>query len=626
MFGTILDKAASYFDRRALVSSFFPSLVFWGLSVIAFIVFQIDWRSALNSWDKLSGTLQFLLLFAFFVWVTFWSFLTSNFRTAYTRLFEGYWPDKKPFDILLKWRRGYWQRHWSASNKRRTELSDEVGILKTEQDRYEERLKNSSAPQSDEPETTASDADKFQQELNEFLSRLATTLGSYTSPSSTHPSAKDIQKLLHEIQDWRVKLRPWLAEERQKHEGSFAERDKQLRDIHKQLSQQFDQQYAELEKKRISLNRELSLDYPPEPHDIMATRLGNVLKAIELYSSKRYHIDAVLIWPRLQPSLPDALSTTLRDSITSLDLMVTLSAFLLLFGIPFAIWGAVRVATFFPWWLSLVLALIAVFLLVWLSYQNAVQAAFDYGEKIKSAFDLHRWKVLEGFHLQLPTSLEEERKIWDDVCGLLDRGYLPTTRVFSYAQQEQQFLAVPSTVEMPLPAKDLPAYYVIKSEDVTKEQVSKSLIPADAVQKKDDLVGKCTLKPLSALQPVRSALVVDPQRLKGTAAVGISVSLANVLGESLRAGDCIDVVLVPPQTEHELSPQLVFFENLLVMDVKQADKSSKTEHIEGDPSFVIVLAVPVNKKVDFLTMSAKGTVLLSRTLFPTAVAGTSSSS
>ncbi|MDQ6662157.1 MAG: hypothetical protein M3Z24_14480, partial [Chloroflexota bacterium] len=70
MFSTILDKVTGYLDKRALVSSFFPGLVFWALVVTAFIALEMNWRSALNAWDTLSITVQFLLLIAFFVWVT----------------------------------------------------------------------------------------------------------------------------------------------------------------------------------------------------------------------------------------------------------------------------------------------------------------------------------------------------------------------------------------------------------------------------------------------------------------------------------------------------------------------------------------------------------------------------
>src|SRR5262249_10088003 len=41
--------------------------------------------------------------------------------------------------------------------------------------------------------------------------------------------------------------------------------------------------------------------------DVMPTRLGNILKNAELYSTDRYQMDAVQFWPRLYSLLPDNL-------------------------------------------------------------------------------------------------------------------------------------------------------------------------------------------------------------------------------------------------------------------------------------------------------------------------------
>jgi hypothetical protein len=215
---------------------------------------------------------------------------------------------------------------------------------------------------------------------------------------------------------------------------------------------------------------------------MMPTRLGNVLKASELYSWRRYRLDAVVIWSRLQPCLPAAFADPLQDTKTSFDLMVTLSAFLLLFGLPLSFWIAIKSPGFVPWWAALILALVvlafrlyipavlaglALFLpllvawfwhpaswiiqlqtltvllvtlvaLFWLCYQNAVQAALDYGEKIKAAFDLYRWEVLKQLHLQLPKNFEEERKLWTEVGGLLLRSYVPDSQYYRFSEDKAE--------------------------------------------------------------------------------------------------------------------------------------------------------------------------------------------
>lgn len=76
--------------------------------------------------------------------------------------------------------------------------------------------------------------------------------------------------------------------------------------------------------------------------------------------------------------------------------------------------------------------------LFWLCYQNAVQAALDYGEKIKAAFDLYRWEVLKQLHLQLPKNFEEERKLWTEVGGLLLRSYVPDSQYYRFSEDKAE--------------------------------------------------------------------------------------------------------------------------------------------------------------------------------------------
>ena len=214
----------------------------------------------------------------------------------------------------------------------------------------------------------------------------------------------------------------------------------------------------------------------------MPTHLGNVLKAAELYSWERYQIDSIVIWSRLESDIPDAFSAPLQDAKTSLDLITTLAAFLLFFGIPLACWAAWRTTIFLPWEIALILAIITFFLRLyiplafalflflltllalilpqnplllvghlqvlllgliivsfffWLSYTNAVQAAIGYGEKIKAAIDLYRWSVLKDLHLETPKDLDEERKMWQEVNSFLYRSLPPDSRYYRYVQEEK---------------------------------------------------------------------------------------------------------------------------------------------------------------------------------------------
>ena len=51
----------------------------------------------------------------------------------------------------------------------------------------------------------------------------------------------------------------------------------------------------------------------------------------------------------------------------------------------------------------------------------AVAVAVSYGELVRSAFDTHRLTLLTSLGYTLPTSLDEERQLWQAIAQLLYR-------------------------------------------------------------------------------------------------------------------------------------------------------------------------------------------------------------
>lgn len=476
MFSTILDKVTGYFDRHTLITSFFPSLIFWALSSVLIIAFQWNWQNAIVAWDKLSGTLQFLLLLAFFIWVVFWSFLTINFRSSFTRLFRGYWPNIQPFRQFYNWKRSRYQKHWSDLSKRDTELGEEEGRLLAELRNYTELRKSLESCGIAASPPSRDDADQIGQELDIFLGQLEAQVRALDT--SHPPTLSEILALGTKIREWWQKIAPWQAEAMQPSTNPWAQRYNRLERCTQRLNQEAETWHAEVQVQRQALYRDFCLYFPSDRSDIMPTQLGNVLNAAEIYPWKRYRLDAVVIWSRLQSSLPDAFFSTFQNTKISLDLMITLATFTLFFGIPLTAWVVVHTSMMLPWWLPLILALFALLLRLYifagvavlvsladaflaspsiplaraqmgailfvgivilfrLCYQNAVQAALVYGEQVKSAFDLYRWKVLESLHLQLPKDFDEERKTWEAIDGLFLRNYRPDARYYRYVQPEK---------------------------------------------------------------------------------------------------------------------------------------------------------------------------------------------
>ena len=174
---------------------------------------------------------------------------------------------------------------------------------------------------------------------------------------------------------------------------------------------------AEQREKEMSLSRERFLFYPSEVSAVMPTRLGNILRASEMYASNRYGMDSVGLWTRLAPLLPKEFGDSVADARTALDLDVNINALAILLGLAWGVYFIYR-----QWWVWLVFVGL-VLLLGWLAYGNALHAARAYGETIKAAFDLYRWNLLDALHLPHPTSTEQEPALWEKVSAFVFRGY-----------------------------------------------------------------------------------------------------------------------------------------------------------------------------------------------------------
>ncbi|MFD5488077.1 hypothetical protein ACFWIV_21725 [Streptomyces virginiae] len=162
--------------------------------------------------------------------------------------------------------------------------------------------------------------------------------------------------------------------------------------------------------------------YPPRtrPDDIMPTRLGNALKAAELYPRLRYGIDAALVWPRLHPLLPDTFLIMLgaaRTGVTALLGSAFLSGVLAVGGGGY-LW-AVHAST--PLFL---LCLWGGGLVAWICYRGALLRAVTYGQHLRVAFDLYRGHLLEALGRPVGDG-DDERAQWERLCLFWHRGVLP---------------------------------------------------------------------------------------------------------------------------------------------------------------------------------------------------------
>jgi hypothetical protein len=147
-------------------------------------------------------------------------------------------------------------------------------------------------------------------------------------------------------------------------------------------------------------------ELPDDAEFVLPTRFGNLFRALEVYSRVVYGLDAIPAWPRLQAVMPEHARNMLGDAKAQLDFCVNLSlggwlVCLLYLGLALSAWRLPA-----PW-----VPVIAV-VVAWGGYRLATSAAMNFGDYVKSAFDLYRGELANQLGLDLPRSAEAEREMW----------------------------------------------------------------------------------------------------------------------------------------------------------------------------------------------------------------------
>jgi hypothetical protein len=179
-------------------------------------------------------------------------------------------------------------------------------------------------------------------------------------------------------------------------------------------------------------NKNTAAGADQHPEYIMPTRLGNIIKAAELYPGDvgRYGMDAVFFWPRLYQVIPDSVRSGLVDARTSLALMLNVCtlALGLAAGSLIALAAAIRPAG--ACWAAAASGLV----IAWLSYRSALGAARVYGELVRSMYDLYRGDLLDRLGFTRPETLAEERVLWWNLGQQMYRRVADTPAVLDAAR------------------------------------------------------------------------------------------------------------------------------------------------------------------------------------------------
>ncbi len=164
------------------------------------------------------------------------------------------------------------------------------------------------------------------------------------------------------------------------------------------------QQGKPAELKEYELNRGY-----PNRDNLLPTRLGNILRASEYYVSTMYGIDPITMWPRLVAVLPQSFRDQAEEPEVNVKFALNLSVLSFVASLEFLtmlVFGD-------PAWASAAIVAFLLLSVVW--YRIALGFAAEWGEYIRTAFDLYRYELLKTMHIALPPgplTLKVERDIW----------------------------------------------------------------------------------------------------------------------------------------------------------------------------------------------------------------------
>ncbi len=161
-----------------------------------------------------------------------------------------------------------------------------------------------------------------------------------------------------------------------------------------------------LKTKRNRLMIERIERFPDREGLILPTPFGNTLRAFESYPRAMYGLESIDGWSRLLAVVPSDYRDLIDSAKAHVDFWVNLGSLSLLLVLGnvclWAIYSKIP-----PLWLLIVSVIIML-----VSPWRAQRLAVEWGDYVKGAFDVYRFKLLDLLGIQRPQTRAEEFQTW----------------------------------------------------------------------------------------------------------------------------------------------------------------------------------------------------------------------
>jgi hypothetical protein len=150
----------------------------------------------------------------------------------------------------------------------------------------------------------------------------------------------------------------------------------------------------------------LDREFPLSIGDLMPTRFGNAVLAFETHAMKRWGLDSIAVWPRIDMLLSDREGEQQANARSEAAFFVNGSVLAGTAGL-ILIGNQIADCSLSGW--ALLLYVIP-FLIAALMARWAAGAAIRWGSSVRSAIDLHRFELYEKLGVRLPRNFTDERE------------------------------------------------------------------------------------------------------------------------------------------------------------------------------------------------------------------------
>jgi hypothetical protein len=203
--------------------------------------------------------------------------------------------------------------------------------------------------------------------------------------------------------------------------GSLSHRDRtELASLRDDISlRHAPEQKHKLTSWQISVLAERRRRYPVQDDQVLPTLLGNAIRRFEEYGYDRYRIDAVTMWNALAAVVPETLRKQIDVSRASVDFFVCL-----IYGhLVLAVSGVTALIIVPGYPLGPIVAIVVPIALSPLWYRLAVEATDEWAAAFRALVDLGRKPLADSLGLALPTTLKQERRMWELASRLSRRAF-----------------------------------------------------------------------------------------------------------------------------------------------------------------------------------------------------------